>query len=206
MGNRVHLNTIIDSELHLWSDQSENMPQLTKEDVQALIRHVGEVNGGALVVVGPKESLKKLHFATTDKNYMSNKLKNVEVSDASFGKIFAEFTEHDRGDRWPLTHEDEEARGMPKDGAILVHASAKGTKTKAAVKILGCEAPCNWPSSGNRHETAGAVAGKLDRGIVFVRSSGSEGSPGDGQIHILLAQDEGRKAFALKPFDKYAET
>ena len=125
---------------------------------------------------------------------MSNKMKHLDACDDEWGELLLEFTEHADCDRWPSHHE---ASGKPKDGAVLVHISPTCTKTKAAAKILGLTAPCQWPNTGNRHETAAAVAGVLDQGFVFVRSSGSEGAPAEGNLHILLASDKGRKGYLL---------
>lgn len=194
-----HLSTTIDAELHLWPIESEDSSvfQLTKEIVLTMRRYMEHAQGGALVVIAPKTALKELTWSTTDGGYMTRKMENLQVEDDDYAKFLNEFTTHGDGDRWPAQHEDKKARGLPKDGAILVHTSLSGTTTKAAVKILGLKAPCRWPHTGNRHETAGAVAEFLEHGIVFVRSSGSEDASVEANVHVLLASDNGRKAYLL---------
>lgn len=207
----AHWNTIIESELHLWPEEFIRgaMFDQMKEHILAIHGHLQQVRGGALVVVAPSSALKQLKWSHTDGGYMSTKMGQLSSCSDDFGKLLIEFAEHAAGDRWPLDHQDPEARGVPKDGAVLVHLTTVacantmvgGMKTKAAAKILGLTAPCQWPNTGNRHETAGAAAAFLEHAVIFVRSSGSEDGPEEGRLHALLASDNGRKAYRLDTID-----
>lgn len=150
-----------------------------------------DAGGGALIVVAPFAEFGKLEMKCSDGGYLTQRLKDVHVSTPEFRTIFREFTAHSDSDRWPAFHDDCDARGKPKDGAILLAAS--GFRAKCAAKILRIMAPTEWPSHGTRHEAALFIAAQLENAVVFVRSDG-------GTMHCLLASDAGRKALEVDSY------
>merc|ERR1711972_410065 len=97
-----------------------------------------------------------------------------------------DFANHDleKDDCWPPTYHDEKARGKPKDGVIAV--SPTGHVVKAATKVLGLLAPCEWPLHGTKHEAAIALAGASQNSVVMIRSS-------RGDIRVLLGSHAGMR-------------
>merc|ERR1711924_556877 len=107
----------------------------------------------------------------------------------AFRSIFLDFVAHSGNDCWPMDYKDPLARGLPKDGALIIFPD--GLPAKSAAKIVGLPvAPCHWPGRGTRHETAMSLAANLLQVVVLIRSS-------TGSIHVLLALDQGRRAFLL---------
>lgn len=143
------------------------------------------ISGGCLVIIAPKQELQQLRTKSTDDGYMSERLKGVSCHDKLFAEALCDFAQHSDSDRWPETYHDAAARGLPKDGAMLLDPF--GYRTKCAAKILGLVAPCDWPGHGTRHEAALAVAFKLRHAIVMIRSDG-------GTLHLVMANSRGRAA------------
>lgn len=125
-----------------------------------------------------------------DKQYMTNRLRGVHISEPCFAQAFREFTEHSDDDRWPEDHPDAWARGQPKDGAFLV--STSGFRLKCAVKLLGLPPPMHWDSVGTKHETAMACAWAVKGAQVFVRSDA-------GTIHYLVRNGDTLHVCKLEP-------
>lgn len=158
--------------------------------VQGIAQLMCEANAGALVIIAPKQDLEKLHFETTDSGYLTKRLRGLSVHSDEFRRVFGDFAAHSENDCWPSDYHDQAARGLPKDGALLVLPT--GLSLKSAVKIIGLPlAPSQWAGHGTRHETALSVAAYLDQALVLVHSS-------SGHMHCLLARDRGNIALSLE--------
>lgn len=151
--------------------------------VQEVLALLSEANDGALVVVSPFSELQRLRTTSTDAGYMTRRVKGCSVFSNEFRQKFLDFTSHTEDDRWSMDHEDSDARGRPKDGALLLLPT--GMPAKCATKLVGLPlAPCQWAGYGTRHETALSLAAFLRQGVVIIRSS-------SGYVHVLLARDRG---------------
>merc|ERR1719401_2677884 len=160
--------------------------------------------GGAFVILAPVESFtsvfsmdSSLNLKTrsqpavlraSDGGYMTERLKGRHISEPCFADAFGDFTEHSDTDRWPHDHPDVDARGMPKDGALLLNE--KGYCVKCAAKIVGLRPPALWSSVGTRHEAALACAWAIPNSVVLIRSDG-------GTIHGLARQEDNIAAYQL---------
>lgn len=151
---------------------------------------VADASDGVLLVVAPILELRRLRTQSTDDGHMNRTLKPFTIFDDEFRRKFLEFAEHTEDDRWPVDHDDIDARGLPKDGGFLILPS--GMPAKCATKIIGLPvAPRQWPGHGTRHETALSLSSFLNEAIVFIRSS-------SGQVHVLLARDRGNLILKLR--------
>jgi len=165
-------------ELREWPNFSA---EVTEEILNIVCNHA---RGGALMVQAPTEDLAGLLWEYTDDGYLQRRLAREDAGHVlRFGRrftaVFAEFSEHAAGDRWPTDHADVDARGRPKDGGLAV--SPTGAVRLAAVKFrVNLDVPFTWPGTGTRHATAFALAHALDRGIVVVRSD-------SGGLHVVTS-------------------
>merc|ERR1719356_728958 len=105
---------------------------------------------------------------------MTQRLYRHHVSSQIFRSAFMEFLSHapelEEHDCWPSDYKDVEARGLPKDGALLMRPN--GYTAKGAAKILGLPiAPFQWAGHGTRHETALGTVAFLKHAIVIIKSS-----------------------------------
>ena len=133
---------------------------------------------------------------TSDNGYMTARLRGVHVSDARFSAAFGEFTEHSDSDRWPADHPDPEARGLPKDGGILL--DAYGFRLKCSAKVLGLPPPRSWQGVGTKHEAALASAWAIEGCVALVRSD-------SGSIHAVVRDGAALRAYRLRPRDEEEE-
>jgi len=157
--------------------------------VEAMLQLMVEAESGAMVAIAPWACLKGLHLQSTDGGYLSDKLKGVSVFKPEFRRVFLDFVKHSDDDCWPKDYPDQRARGLPKDGAILLENT--GMPAKCATKLVGLpQGPCQWPGHGTRHESALALASHMTHGVILIHSS-------SGNFHCLLARDRG--CLALKP-------
>jgi len=153
--------------------------------------------GGALLIVAPLEDLRKLddprrtRTVSADKDYLINRLATCGgVQSEDFKRGFLEFTEHTSNDRWPHDYRDERARGLPKDGAVLLEHT--GQPWMCAVKLRGIPVTeFEWPGFGTRHETALEVTCFLERVVTFVRSDA-------GSVHVLFKNGEEPIAYCVE--------
>jgi len=178
------------AELSRWKDCPDGHPELSFTRVERVIDLMRRADAGVLIVIAPRTSLNRLFFETTDSGYLTQRLHGVSVHSAEFEDVLMDFAAHTDTDCWPIDYHDPRARGLPKDGAILL--SPEGYSLKGAAKVVGLpRAPCQWAGHGTRHETALAVAAYLDQAVVLVRSS-------NGHMHCLLARDRGSIALGLR--------
>merc|ERR1711972_115859 len=120
--------------------------------------------GGALVVIAEPRALRNVFggsdhrvaglgasevrasLRTCDEGYMNSRLRAVHISDECFAEALRDFTVHTDNDRWPDDYPDEEARGRPKDGALLL--STTGYVVNCCVKLLGLRPAGRWGNVG----------------------------------------------------------
>jgi len=141
--------------------------------------------GGTLVCVADCQAYHQVFGAkvpampctrSSDQGYMTERLRGVHVSDVRFQEAFREFTQHTRTDRWPEEHHDEKARGLPKDGALLL--STEGYRVQCSAKLLGLQPAVAWENVGTKHDAAFACAWSVTGAVVFVKSD-------SGPIHLV---------------------
>jgi len=171
--------------------QACDCPQTQATVRQALDVLLDQARGGALVCVGDAEAFRHVFgdgdlcpgagpaLRSSDGGYMTKRLRGVHVGDPDFAAAFAEFTAHTDSDRWPDDHRDADARGRPKDGAILL--SKNGYVLKCAVKLLGLCPAAKWKNVGTKHEAALSCAWAVPGVLVFVRSD-------SGSVHVVRRQ------------------
>lgn len=148
----------------------------------SLVRNIAK--GGTLLVIAPTPQVVRLqgHVRIADEGYLTRRLKDVHISSQEFETVLEAATEHTDNDRWPEDCADEEARGQPKDGAIVL--TTEGYRWCAAAKLIGLPtAPYSWPGVGTRHEAALQVACFLEKCVVMVRSD-------SGKVHVLSKRQE----------------
>jgi len=172
----------------LWNElllELQGWPNFSAEVTEKILDIVcNHARGGALVVQAPTEDLAGLLWEFTDDGYLQRRLAQGDAghvlrSSSRFEEVFAEFSEHAAGDRWPADHSDVDARGRPKDGGLAI--SPTGAVRLAAVKFrVNLDVPFTWPGTGTRHATAFALAHALDHGIVVVRSD-------SGGLHVVTS-------------------
>lgn len=134
-----------------------------------------------MLITAPRQDLNRLTVQSADKKYMATRLRGYKVDSAEFRAAVLEFADESISchDRWPAWYSDHRARGLPKDGAMILWPD--GRVAKAAAKLLGLpRAPFQWPGHGTRHEAALGAATLLKRGVIFIRSA-------TGSIHCVLA-------------------
>jgi len=187
--DRSALNAAVRAELARWSPRD----QASVDVVSTALDMMAKAGSGALIAIAPLAELQRLHMQSTDTGYLTKRLKDTSVFHPCFEKVFLEFASHSDNDCWAHDYHDAAARGLPKDGAILL--SPTGSPAKCAVKVVGLPmAPSQWPGRGTRHETALGLAGHLQQGVVLVLSSSRI-------LHCLLARDRGYLALQASWLD-----
>merc|ERR1712080_425259 len=118
-----------------------------------------------------------------DNDYFINRLASTKgIHSTDFRDAFVDFTKATCDDRWPEDYHDKLARGLPKDGAILV--DHLGIPWMCAVEIRGVPATeYEWPGHGIRHEIALEVTSFLSQVVTFVRSY-------SGSTHVLFKKNK----------------
>lgn len=165
--------------------------------VTELVKVVLQCEGGCGFIVGSYSAFKAVREDNVDfqavdlnkrypKGYMTERLRDVHVSDPAFVQAMREFSAHSEGDAWDPNHE---AGGLPKDGYALLNI--KGFRVICAARLQGLPiAPFKWNGVGTRHSAALNACWALRRFpvVVVVRSE-------RGKIHGLYHCSGQVKAF-----------
>lgn len=179
----------------------------TRDTLKGLLEQLIDPRvGGALVVIAEPTALRTVFggsdhgvaglgdgvalasLRTCDEGYMNSRLRALHVSDERFAETLRDFTAHTDNDRWPDNYPDEEARGRPKDGALLL--STTGYRVNCCVKLLGFRPAGKWDNVGTKHEVALACARFIPGSFVFVKSSA-------GILHFAVCNGEGLSVYQV---------
>jgi hypothetical protein len=161
----------------------------TRETLKAALNLiVDHARGGAFIVIAEKRAFYEAFnnelapstpsnstgptARSSDENYMTKRLRGIHISDARFAEAFGDFSLHTEADRWPLDHEDEAARGRPKDGAWLL--STTGYRVKCAAKLLGFSTVATMANVGTKHEAGLSTAWGVQNSFVLIRSDSGD--------------------------------
>jgi len=198
--SETSFHNALQAEMDTWLSQSVS-PDAKKRHRRAsetLLRLMAQARGGALVVYAPCAELYRLKgfCEHSDRGYFQDRLRKEkawQITSSRFSELFLEFTEHP--DVWSDDYKDPCARGLPKDGAVVI--SASGMVVLAAVKFLldRLQTTYSWPDVGTRHTTALAVACRIQHGAVLVRSD-------TGRLSLLTAASA-REGHVFQLSNKY---
>jgi len=192
-----------DQEMMVLHSKCEQTRRTVCEGIDLMCNEKRGGTGGALMCIASGTELERVFgqqadgsasvarpcIKSCDDDYMRRRTKGIHITDTRFAEIFRDFTAHTDDDRWPATYPDEEARGKPKDGAILM--SSKGYRKAWAVKLLQLPIVVDWPGKGCRHEAAAGCAAAVRNSFVIIRSQG-------GEVCLVKADWKGQKVYVFE--------
>lgn len=177
--------------------------------VQLCLKHA---RGPALVLIAEREAFRSvlcdeedgedgeamamMEFRTTDGGYMSERLRNIHVSDPRFAETFRDFTDSAGAGYWPEDYPDPFARKLRKDGAFVLDTS--GYRIKCSALTLGISPPAVIPGKiSTMHNAALACASNVCGCIALVRDS-------DGSIDAVMEGEGGLIVYRAEPLSSHA--
>lgn len=193
----AELRAEVATEARRWSTGD---PEAAARTVESALDLACRVRAGCLFVVAPNKELaalkKNKNVEAADNLYLTRRLRDAQVWSDEFARVFVDFATKTHDDRWPMEYPEAAARGLPKDGAMVVSASGQ-LKMGAAKLVQLPPAPNSWPKHGTRHRAALEVAHYLDWAVVIIRSENHE-------IHVLIAHVDGRERKSVDVFQAHA--